>query len=380
MHKMRFGAHKPTWWPEGETWPPREDLQVEQWRRMRRHFALRAGMGIGCFFSIAIIVGTVVFWTLALTLGWINPASMAAPPFMQPRAGFLWFLLPLGFIAIILWIGVRTFRRAASPIGDLIEAAEKLEGGDTATRVKVRGLREVRALARSFNSMAEKLQVNAEQRRMMLADVTHELRTPLTIMQGNLEGLLDGVYPRDDEHLSILLDETRVMARLIEDLRTLSLAESGQLHLQREETDLAELVNDVIASFRAHTDEAGVTIGAQIEGAPPPLNIDPIRIREVLANLISNALRYTPRDGRVVIKIQGDITNVIVQVSDTGTGISADALEHIFDRFYKSRDSGGSGLGLAIAKQLVQAHGGRINAESTPDQGTTIRFELPVSA
>jgi two-component system OmpR family sensor kinase/two-component system sensor histidine kinase BaeS len=281
----------------------------------------------------------------------------------------------------LLLVG-RAVRRAAIPIGDLLDAADRVAEGDYSTRAAEHGPREVRALARAFNSMAERLQTTDEQRRNLLADVTHELRTPLSVIQGNLEGLIDGVYPADEARLRAILDETQVLSHLIDDLRTLALVESGALNLQKEPTDLAALAGETTAAFRAQADAAGVTLHAEVAPDVPVLNVDPVRMREVLANLIANALRYTPRHGKVAVRcsVERDrSTRVLVSVSDTGEGISPDDLPHIFDRFYKSPDSRGTGLGLAIAKNLVVAHGGLITASSEAGQGTTIRFTLPVA-
>ena len=229
--------------------------------------------------------------------------------------------------------------------------------------------------------MAAQLQVNQEQRRNLVSDVTHELRTPLTIIQGNLEGLVDGIYPTDREHLASILEETRVLSRLIDDLRTLAQAESGTLKLQKEAADLADLVSETVASFRPQAEEAGVTLHIDVASGLPLVSLDPLRIREVLLNLLANALRYTPRGGVISISCSfaDDSKCIAVAVRDSGAGIPPEDLSHIFDRFYKTRDSRGSGLGLTIAKNLVAAHGGDIAAESTLGQGTTVRFTLPVA-
>jgi signal transduction histidine kinase len=272
----------------------------------------------------------------------------------------------------------RVIRRTAAPIGDVMEAADRVAAGDYSVRVEARGSGEVRRLAESFNEMAARLETDEEQRRHLLADVAHELRTPIAVVRGNLEAMLDGVYPRDDEHLTPLLEETAHMTRLLEDLRTLSLAEAGTLRLHREPTDLGALMADVVAAFAGRADAGGVELTGAAPSVPD-LDIDPVRIREVLENLVANALRYTPEGG--VIRIDAapspDGGTVAVAVADSGAGIAPEELPHVFERFAKSADSGGSGLGLAIAKRLVEAHGGEIGAESTPGHGTTIRFTLP---
>ena len=190
--------------------------------------------------------------------------------------------------------------------------------------------------------------------------------------------MLDGIYPPDQTHLESTLDETRVLARLIDDLRTLSLAESGALKLQRESVDLRDLIQEAIDSFQATADHAGVKLIAEVQADLPQIEVDPLRLRQVLSNLVANALRYTSSGGQIQVRAFVEETDrVTVSVSDTGRGIAPEDLPHIFDRFYKSSDSRGTGLGLAIAKNLVIAHGGEISAQSTLGQGTTITFTLP---
>jgi len=273
---------------------------------------------------------------------------------------------------------VRSLRSLAFPLDDLVDAAGRVEQGDYTTRVRERGARELRGLTRAFNSMTERLQTNEQQRRNLLADVTHELRTPVAVIQGNLEGLLDGIYPADEEHLAPILEETRVLSRLIDDLRTLSLAESGTLKLHRELTDLAVLINETATSFRADADSRAIALRVETPNDLPLLDIDPVRIREVLTNLIANALRHTASGG-ITVSVAHAAKKVEVSVSDTGEGISSDDLPRIFDRFYKSKESRGSGLGLAIAKNLVTMHGGEITAQSEVGRGTVVRFTLPLA-
>lgn len=312
--------------------------------------------------------------SLAFWLAFISWDRLGAP-----------FLFLAGFVVGLagLLLLARLLLRVTTPVGELMEALGRIEAGDYAARAVERGPAEVRALIRAFNAMAERLQLNETQRRNLLADVTHELRTPLSVIQGNLEGLVDGVYPPDETHLAAILEDTRVLARLIDDLRTLALAESGALQLHREPSDLGVLVDETAASFRAQSEAAGVELSVFVAEDIPLLEIDPVRIREVLANLMANALRYTPAGGRVSVSGRLDQAEqqVIITVSDTGTGISPESLPHIFDRFYKSGDSSGSGLGLAIARNLVVAHGGEIVAQSKngPVPGTSIRFSLPLT-
>jgi len=274
----------------------------------------------------------------------------------------------------------RRFRRHAAPVADVVEAAGRLGDGNYAARVIERGPPDARRLAGAFNRMATRLEVQETERRHLLAEIAHELRTPLAIIQGNLEGLLDGVYPRDEAHLSAVLEETRVLSTLIEDLRTLALAESGTLALHRESVDLGALLQDVVAAFGSQAEAARLAMTVECASDLPVLEVDPVRIRQVVANLLTNALQHTHAAGHIRVSCQreAEAPEVWVSVADSGTGIAPDDLPHVFTRFYKSKDSRGTGLGLAIAQQLVLLHGGRIDAESQLGQGTTIRFMLPL--
>jgi signal transduction histidine kinase len=227
--------------------------------------------------------------------------------------------------------------------------------------------------------MAARLEADEEQRRTLLADVSHELRTPLAVITGNLEAVLDGVYPPDPAHLAPILDETRVMGRLIDDLRTITLSEAGSLALHPEPTDPDVLIGEVLAAFAPGAATAGVTLTTELTDDLPIIDIDPVRIREVLSNLVSNALRHTPAGGTVSIAGSAGASSVVLVVRDSGPGIEPELLPHVFDRFVKGAGSRGSGLGLAIARGLVEAHGGTISVDSTAGGGTTFRVELPRS-
>src|SRR5947207_1419661 len=230
----------------------------------------------------SVVGATVLFWTLATALG--------APDLVGNVArGVALLLILYGFA-----FTARSLRRLAAPVGDVIEAVGRVAGGDLSTRVRERGPRDARALARAFNAMTSRLGASEEQRRRLLADVSHELRTPLSVVQGNLEAIVDGVHPPDEEHLLAILDETKVLSRLVEDLRTLSLAESGALALHREPTDLGALARETIASFAGRAEESGVALAATTSADLPLADADPVRAREILENLVANAIRYTP--------------------------------------------------------------------------------------
>jgi two-component system sensor histidine kinase BaeS len=323
---------------------------------------------IGCFFVFMVVV----LASVVALLAWLISNAIGGS---QPWAAAI--LIGL-FVLIVLGMAGGAVRRAAAPVGDLIEASGRVEAGDFSARVPEEGPREVRSLARAFNSMSARLEEMEAQRQSTLADVSHELRTPLTVIQGNIEALLDGVYPADAEHLEPILEEARVMERLIEDLRTLTLVEAGSLVLHRESTDLGSLLPEVAAGYRSQAEQTGVQISVSVAEDVPALEVDPARLREVVANLLANALRHTPSGGGVHLAASADGKQVVVTVRDTGSGMTPDVLARIFDRFYRSPDSPGSGLGLSIARDLVQAHGGTMTATSEVGHGTTVRFTVPL--
>ncbi len=373
-HSPSWRDHRPSWWPENEEWPPRGR---QSWRRFGRHnpFFRR----LGCLFAIFNFVAFLVFASiLGLILNAFGVIQISIPQFQ-------WFLpfavLFFVFVIAVVFFAVRNLRRVSRPLDELVDASAKVAEGDFSVRVDEQGPNEVRSLLRGFNSMAERLQENDQQRRNMLADVSHELRTPLTVIQGNVEGIMDGMYTADEARLKSILEETQVMSRLIEDLRTMSLAESGSLPLRREPTDLGELIRDTVAGFESQIKEKEITLELSL-AETEEVNIDPQRVREVLSNLVGNALRYTPSQGKVKVGLtestSGEERSVVISVEDSGAGIDSADLPHVFERFYKSSDSGGMGLGLSIAKYLVEAHGGKIWAESELGHGTKISFTLPV--
>jgi signal transduction histidine kinase len=306
-----------------------------------------------------------------------------------------------GQAAVLVWIGglalalalpllatalaVRAFRGIAAPLADVMAAADAVAEGDLSVRVPAHGQGEFSQLAESFNNMAEELERADRQRRNLTADVAHELRTPLHIIQGNLEGILDDVYEPTEEHIGATLDETRALARLVDDLRTLSLAETGQLPLVWEPVDVGELLADAGTSFSGQADAAGILLRLDINRDPTEMSItgDAGRLDQVLSNLMTNALRHTPSGGEITLRGESMEGGVRITVRDTGQGIPSEDLPYIFDRFWRGDRSrshaggAGSGLGLAIARQLVSAHSGRIRAESQPGQGTIFTIELP---
>jgi two-component system sensor histidine kinase BaeS len=232
-------------------------------------------------------------------------------------------------------------------------------------------------VARAFNAMTATLHENERRRRSFLADVTHELRTPLAVIRGQAEAIADGVYPGDAEHLAPIIEAARALEVLTEDLRTLALSEAGALALAREHVDLAGLAEDAVAAFQARAEAAGVTLTAEADPDVPAADVDPVRIRGVLGNLLANALRHTPAGGTVQVVVGRAGDRIELRVSDTGEGIPADLLPRVLDRFVKGPGSAGSGLGLAIARDVVTAHGGTIDIESRPGAGTIVKLALP---
>ncbi len=360
-----WGVGPPPWWPQGEPWPP-----PGGWR-MRRRFVRRIALLLLAFILVLLVLSGL--WSA------FGPRAVYGPRMVGPHPYYPFFLVgPLLVIVLVGgYVAWRVLRRTAAPVADVMDAADRVAAGDYATRVEPSGSDEVRRLADSFNEMTRRLQLNEEQRRALLADVAHELRTPLSVVRGNVEGMLDGVIPRDDERLASLLAATQRMTRLLEDLQTLSTAQAGVLHLHREPTDPRRLVDDVVRAFAPLADERGVSLSAQVDDAPE-LDADPMRLRQVLDNLVANAVRYTPQGGSVVVHAWRAGDDVLFAVADTGRGIASDELAHLFERFSKSADSKGSGLGLAIARSLVESHGGAIAAQSEPERGTVITFRIPL--
>jgi len=281
-------------------------------------------------------------------------------------------LLALLFFLLISGAVTSGMRRMTRPMSSLIEAAHRIESGDYSTQVPEWGSPDIRSVARAFNSMSARLKTIDEQRRGFLADVTHELRTPLSVIRGQAEAISDGVYPADAAHLEPILDATETLDRLVEDLRTLALTEAGNLVLQKEATDLGALAHDTVESFRPQADSKGVVFTTDIAPNLAPVELDPARMRQVIGNLLSNAIRHTPSGGSVKVAVPSPAK---ISVSDTGEGIPPDLLPHVFERFTKGPNSSGSGLGLAIAHDLVAAHGGSLRAENTA-QGTTLTVTL----
>jgi signal transduction histidine kinase len=354
-----------------------------------------------------------------------------SPPSPNQMPSFFWSVLRgflfagLGLSGVLLALAAFFAQRISRPIRGITAASQALAAGRLDVQAPGARVRELDDLARSFNAMARALSQADRQRRQMTADVAHELRTPLSIIKGRLEGLQDGVYSATPEEIERLLGATALLERLIEDLRLLALAEAGQLALYTEQLAPREMLQDAAQAFSGQATEQSVALEIAALDDLPLVEADPQRMAQVFANLIANALRYTPAGGTITLEastehraptvedrrskiedsdISADATrpsilnplssknpsvvgrqlSVVFRVSDTGQGIAPDDLPHVFDRFYRAdrsrtRGSGGAGLGLAIAKQIVVAHGGAIWAESELGHGTTINVALPMA-
>ncbi len=288
-----------------------------------------------------------------------------------------------GGLALIL--AVLLAMQLLRPVRDLTRAAKQMAQGDLSQRVPVKGKDELAELGRMFNFMAGSLQQAEESRKAMTADIAHELRTPLAVQRANLEALQDGIYPLSADNLQPVLEQNRMLTRLVDDLRTLALADAGQLTLERAPTDLSGLLQGVIERFQPQANGQGVRLVLEMTKTHLPLlDLDAIRVEQILTNLLSNGLRYTPQDGTIRVGVQGQGPEVDVTVRDSGPGIPEESLPFVFERFYRAdkaraRAEGGSGLGLAIARQLARAHGGELSAANHPEGGAAFTLRLPVA-
>ncbi len=294
----------------------------------------------------------------------------------------LYAVLIAGVIAVALAF-VLSYR-LLRPVKTLTQAASALGRGDLAQRVAIRGNDEVATLGTTFNTMAASLQQSEQSRRALTADIAHELRTPLAVQRAHLEAIQDGIYPLTLENLKPIEAQNRLLTRLVDDLRTLALADSGQLTLEKTTTDVIALLNGVANRFAPQASERQIVIQCQFDPQAVIVQSDPQRIEQILHNLIDNALRYTPDSGLIWIEMQKRSQTVQIQVTDSGPGIPAEALPYIFDRFYRAdksrtRAQGGTGLGLSIARKIAQAHGGDLTVANRPQAGAEFTLTLPLN-
>jgi two-component system sensor histidine kinase BaeS len=397
---------RPPWWPADEAWPPepvadgpprggpghrfgrhgRADGRhpgPESWpwlpasggpggrrgRGGRGGPGGRAWRGFGCLFGIVFLV----------VLGSLVAVASAVLSSLGPAPAIV-----VGVAALALLVGLgRWLRRSAGTLDDVVDAARRIEAGDLTARATTpaSGRGPVGELVRGFNAMAVRLEADEARRRTLLADIGHELRTPLAVIQGEVEAIADGVHPADPDHLGTILDEVGVMARLADDLRTVTLSEAGTLPLHPEPTDLALLAADVATAQARVAEAVGVRLTVDAGAGPATLEADPVRLREVVSNLTANAIRHAPGGTEVRLRIRRAPERPVVrlEVIDAGPGIDPAILADVFERFVKGPASRGSGLGLAIARSLVEAHGGTISATSEPGRGTTMTVELPAA-
>jgi signal transduction histidine kinase len=311
---------------------------------------------------------------------------MAADNTVLERVDRAMWLAALGGGAAAVLVGALMAYSLLRPVRALTAASGALARGKLSERVNEGGSDEIGDLARAFNAMAAALQQAERQRQDMTADIAHELRNPIAVLQGSLEAVVDGVLPPTSENLQPLVAQTQLLARLVDDLRTLALADAGRLSLERSPTDPAELARAALAHMRPQAEAKGIDLQAELAAGLPRVALDPQRIAQVLGNLLSNAVRHTPPGGRIRLRLQVQAgRGLVFSVADSGPGISPEALPHIFERFYRvdsarSRAEGGTGLGLSIARQLVRAHGGEIWAANQPGQGAEISFSLPLAS
>jgi signal transduction histidine kinase len=320
--------------------------------------------------------------TLVITTG--DPSShgeLEEQYLASVRRSLLWAGALAGALGIGL--GLLLAYHIIAPLRQLRSAARAIAAGDLGQQVNVASRDEIGDLADAFNHMAAQLARHETLRRNLVADIAHELRTPLSVVRGSLEAMLDGVHPLDEVHVSPVYEETLLLQRLVDDLRLLSLADAGQLEVEGRPVDVSELVDSVVEAANVAAGEAEVSLERRLEANLPLVRGDVQRLRQVLNNLLSNALRHTPAGGQVEISAQVTEGEIEIAVTDDGPGIAPQDLPHVFERFYRgdrsrSRRGGSTGLGLSISRKLVEAHGGRMWAESTPDQGARFVFRLPV--
>jgi signal transduction histidine kinase len=327
-------------------------------------------------------------------------ATLYTSPELLPRAGFaspppssLMLYLAIGrffiwgglvAVAIAVALAFILSRRTLAPVKALTLASERLGRGDFSQRVQIKDRGEFGELARTFNSMAGDLERAEKLRQNMVADVAHELRTPLSNIQGYMEALRDGIMKPDKKTIRSLYEEASLLSRLVDDLQELSLAEAGELKLVRQSGDIGEIIRQAVAAVEAKERASGVSLAVELPEKLPPVNIDPRRIGEVLRNLLENAVAHTGKGDTVTVAARQLDRLVEIGVTDTGEGIPAKDLPNIFERFYRvdksrTRATGGSGLGLTIARRLVEAHGGKIEVQSEPGEGSRFSFTVPVA-
>jgi len=371
---------------------------------------IRSRLGLKLFFSyiVIIIAGIIV---LGVSAEFVIPSAfnnhmsammgesgimmgmmgnMGTDLYSNFRSAMAEALFRAGLVAVVVAVGVSIFisKRVVSPVQSMTLVSQQIADGHYERRVDIPGspesADELGQLAISFNQMAEKLSQTENMRRQLIGDVSHELRTPLTTIKGSLEGLIDGVLPPTPDTFQNIYRETDRLQRLVADLQELSRVEAGAVSVALEPKDISFLIETVAQRLQPQFEDKGITLGLEIPTSLPRVLVDEDRIAQVLINLMGNALQYTPEKGLVTLSVKQIGREIQVSIQDTGVGVPAEHLPHLFTRFYRvdksrSRAGGGSGIGLTIAKHLVEAHGGQIWVESDgPGKGSTFSFSLPI--
>jgi two-component system OmpR family sensor kinase/two-component system sensor histidine kinase BaeS len=293
-------------------------------------------------------------------------------------------LISFGFVGIIALIFALIFGYfLTKPINLLDQAASKMAEGDYTQRVQISGSHELKSLGDTFNNLAESIQHHRESRTAMTSDIAHELRTPLAVQRANLEAIQDGIYPLDQENLSMILEQNNMLAKLVDDLRTLAQTDEDELTLDFEDTDISAIIKGSVEAAQAQTEKKKIKFSFEKDEEIPLIPIDIYRFQQVLNNLIQNAIRHTPEDGEIKILLEKTSDSVVMKIIDSGPGVPEKSLPHIFNRFYRadssrSREYGGTGLGLTISKRFVEAHGGTLTAANHPDAGAEFKISFPI--
>ena len=352
------------------------------WVRLSLAFA-------GVIIIVALVAG---FGSYMIARDYFGAESEAPPEvqayFEQARQdGTPFNALPMILVVTVVAVGAGVWmsRSLSAPLREMESAAGAIGRQELSTRLSPHGSQEMIAVGTAFNHMAAQLEEAESLRQNLLADVAHELRHPIHILQGNLQAMLDDVYPLNKEEIGRLSDQARLLTTLVDDLRILAQAEAHRLPLEKGSTDMAVLVKDTAAGFKPLVAAKEIELRVELLGAMPVMEVDPGRLRQVLGNLLGNALLHTPDGGAITVCAEQKEATFFISVTDTGSGIAAGDLPHVFDRFYRadparSRDTDGSGLGLAIAQAIVAEHGGEITASSPgPGQGSTLVICLPIT-
>ena len=352
------------------------------WVRMSLAFA-------GVIIIVSLVAGLGFYMNARDYLGVVSEAPPEVQAYFEQtrRDSPPFNALPLIIVVTVVAVGAGVWmsRSLSAPLREMEQAAGAIGRQELSARVSPHGSQEMIAVGTAFNDMAAQLEEAESLRQNLLADVAHELRHPIHVLQGNLQAMLDDVYPLNKEEIARLSDQSRLLTTLVDDLRILAQAEAHRLRLEKSASDMAALLKDAAAGYKPLVAAKGIELRVELLGAMPIMEVDPGRMRQVLGNLLGNALLHTPEGGAITVCAEQKESTFLVSVTDTGSGIAADDLPHVFDRFYRadpalSRDTGGSGLGLAIAQAIVIEHGGEITASSPgPGQGSSLVICLPIT-